>query len=71
MLCAMPKAHAYDSELRNHKRNELRDHFAAKALQSIVSLEYEKWSPEAKADKWAKEGYEIADAMLKAREQKS
>ncbi len=49
----------------------LRDYFAAKAMQADMStytedLIYEtpKWF-EARAEKW----YEIADAMLKAREQ--
>lgn len=46
----------------------LRDYFAAKAMQAMVSTEYgERLASTA----WAKDAYAIADAMLKAREVKS
>ena len=43
----------------------LRDYFAAKAMQGFLAAEY-AYRP----DGWAKEAYEMADAMLKAREVK-
>jgi hypothetical protein len=44
---------------------DLRDYFAAKAMQALVSSSAEDW---LEADIWAPEkSYEIADAMLKAR----
>ena len=43
----------------------LRDYFAAKAMQGFLTAEYAStYRPEA----WAKEAYEMADAMLKARD---
>ena len=44
---------------------ELRDYFAAKAMQGFLAAEY-AYRP----DVWAKEAYGMADAMLKAREVK-
>ena len=49
----------------NYPGMELRDYFAAKAMQGFLAAEY-AYRP----DGWAKEAYEIADAMLKAREVK-
>ena len=46
---------------------QLRDYFAAKAMQSINSREDYNDVP---ADFIAQDAYELADAMLKAREQK-
>ena len=52
-----------------HRANDpgmdLRDYFAAKAMQGFLAAEY-AYRP----DGWAKEAYEMADAMLKAREVK-
>ena len=44
----------------------LRDYFAAKAMQGIVSkqVSHVSW-----VDEYAKNAYKMADAMLKAREQ--
>jgi hypothetical protein len=44
----------------------LRDYFAAKAMQGIVSKEksHVSW-----VDEYAKNAYKMADAMLKAREE--
>ena len=42
----------------------LRDYFAAKAMQGMVSVQYGSRRTEV----WAKDAYELADAMLKARE---
>ena len=44
----------------------LRDYFAAKAMQAIVSKEvsHVSW-----VDEYAKNAYKMADAMMKAREQ--
>ena len=43
----------------------LRDYFAAKAMQGLLTAEY---ASTYRPDAWAKEAYEIADAMIKARE---
>ena len=48
-----------------HVGMTLRDYFAAKAMQGFLAAEY-AYRP----DGWAKEAYEMADAMLKAREVK-
>jgi hypothetical protein len=44
---------------------DLRDYFAAKAMQAIVSKEvsHVSW-----VDEYAKNAYKMADAMMKARE---
>jgi len=42
----------------------LRDYFAAKAMQSVVAINGRNISPKASAS----HAYELADAMLKARE---
>lgn len=47
------------------EKTRLRDKFAAKALQGIVAAEYGHC---VRAQTWAKDAYEVADAMLKARE---
>lgn len=46
-------------------RKSLRDYFAAKAMQGMVTAEYERRSS---PDDWARHAYRVADAMLKARE---
>ena len=52
--------------LNAHQGMTLRDYFAAKAMQSFVSVWYEdaKNNPET----IAKKAYNVADAMLKQRE---
>ena len=45
----------------------LRDYFAAKAMQGMVAAEY---AGTYRSAVWATDAYEIADAMLKAREVK-
>ena len=42
----------------------LRDYFAAKAMQSFAATDLPLWSN----DRLAAEAYDLADAMLKARE---
>ena len=54
-----------------HRTNDpgmdLRDYFAAKAMQGFLTAEYAStYRPEV----WAKDAYEMDDAMLKAREVK-
>ena len=46
---------------------DLRDYFAAAALQGLISKGY---SSAVKADEYALSSYEAADAMMKAREPK-
>ena len=49
----------------DHDGMTLRDYFAAKAMQAMISAEYaEQLNPLA----WSMEAYEIADAMLAMRE---
>ena len=52
--------------IANSQGMTLRDYFAAKAMQAIVSKEvsHVSW-----VDEYAKNSYKMADAMLKAREQ--
>ena len=48
-----------------HVGMTLRDYFAAKAMQGFLTAEYAStYRPEV----WAKDAYEMADAMLKARD---
>ena len=59
----------------NHKGMTMRDYFAAKAMQGLMSG---RWKADmhgilydayrADADKWAESAYHFADAMMKARE---
>ena len=46
----------------------LRDYFAAKAMQGMLAYAY--FHPLAMEDGCARDAYAMADAMLKAREQK-
>jgi hypothetical protein len=43
----------------------LRDYFAAKAMQGMLACPVQ---PQSDADMYARDAYELADAMLKARE---
>ena len=47
----------------NDKGMTLRDYFAAKAMQGLLSSDVN-----AKLENFAKQSYKVADAMLKARE---
>lgn len=54
-------------ETQSKEDRELRDYFAAKAMQAWVS----QIPPEMMEDmmsRWAENSYEMADAMLRARE---
>ena len=48
----------------NHKGMTLRDYFAAKAMQGLIS----EPSTQGTMDEFAHRAYAIADAMMKARE---
>ena len=54
-----------ESNMRN-KGMSLRDYFAAKAMQGMVSAEF---AGNVTTDYWAEEAYKVADAMLKARQE--
>ena len=56
---AFPNPH-----LRDDSGMTLRDYFAAKAMQGLLSSDVN-----AKLEDFAKQSYKVADAMLKAREQ--
>ena len=55
---AFPNPH-----LRDRSGMTLRDYFAAKAMQGLLSSDVN-----AKLENFAKQSYKVADAMLKARE---
>jgi hypothetical protein len=57
----------YASEARNEDCVTLRDLFAAKAMQGFLS-DISKFTTIASHECCAKEAYELADAMLKQRE---
>ena len=63
---AFPLVAEDDSGMMINMGMSLRDYFAAKAMQAIVSKEvsHVSW-----VDEYAKNAYKMADAMLKAREQ--
>lgn len=48
--------------IEHHRGMELRDYFAAKAMQGLLACEVN-----ASVDSFAKQSYTVADAMLKAR----
>ena len=56
---------AYDSSVADDKGMDLRDYFAAKAMQGFAADP--DW--QSGADKAAETAYRWADAMMKAREQ--
>jgi hypothetical protein len=47
---------------------ELRDYFAAKAMQGLMGRAWGELPPEELFKTWATSAYAVADAMLKARE---
>ena len=67
------KAFPYE-ESYNHRGMDLRDYFAAKALQGLMAgrwqtdvhgAKYDAYQADAKG--WAKSAYVFADAMMEAR----
>lgn len=58
-----PKAFPLENDYHVQEGMDLRDYFAAKAMQSIMKIEYD-----LDASEWAKHAYAVADAMLKQRE---
>jgi hypothetical protein len=62
---AFPLVAEDDSGMMINMGMSLRDYFAARAMQGIVSKEvsHVSW-----VDEYAKNAYKMADAMLKARE---
>ena len=62
---AFPLANLWHNELKHYNGMTLRDYFAAHAMQGIcASGPSVEWSN----DRLAAEAYDLADAMLKARE---
>lgn len=55
---------AFPTHLNLTQGMTLRDYFAAKAMQSFTTTDRMLWSNE----RMAAEAYDVADAMLKARE---
>ncbi len=51
-----------------HEGMTLRDYFAAKAMQGCIASEYDV---SFTAKQWAKDAYNVADAMLEARRDKN
>lgn len=70
------KAFPFTYELSEMQGMDLRDYFAAKAMQAIIGndeivkshIEIAKGLGNEPIDVLCKESYEIADAMMKARE---
>jgi len=61
-----PSSQAHQHGMHNPQEGmTLRDYFAAKALQGLLSNR----NAEAAIDEFAAKSYRMADAMLKAREQ--
>jgi hypothetical protein len=66
-----PNAFPSETAQKDYSGMKLRDYFAAKAMQGIMSEYLSKGSGNgywAKYDMIAKEAYQVADAMLKQRE---
>lgn len=61
---AFPLQYVHADEDAQYNGMTLRDYFAAKAMQGLIPPHGYNYSPEAKAVA----AYELADAMLKARE---
>jgi hypothetical protein len=60
---AFPNPH-----LRGDEGMSLRDYFAAKAMQAVITGYATQNKVDSYSDYWAGFAYEMADAMLKARE---
>jgi len=54
--------------IEHHKGMELRDYFAAKAMDTVNMNNYSNLSRETREQYIAKFAYRMADAMMKARE---
>jgi len=78
---AFPVQSIYIEDQETNSRGmDLRDYFAAKAMQAFITLHEEALVRDATYCDWSKDGtsseivseqaYGIADAMMKAREQK-
>ena len=50
-----------------HQGMDLRDYLAAKAMQSLIALCYEKFDVAKDKEILVQDSYEIADAMIEAR----
>ena len=61
---AFPLTSHWHNELNHYNGMTLRDYFAAKAMQGMLSEPSLKATPE----EFASKSYELADAMMKARE---
>lgn len=69
--CAVEKIDGPQRTVERFSGMSLRDWFAGKAMQGFCSLQFRQNSPEiSNPGYWAKASYQMADAMLKAREKK-
>lgn len=69
---AFPSHEAAESDYRNRISGggmSLRDYFAAKAMQGMFASDTDEWNEQGDWESRAKSAYNMADAMLKAREQ--
>ena len=55
-------------DMRDPTGMTLRDYFAAKAMQAVITGSATQNKVDSYSDYWAGFAYEMADAMLKARE---
>ena len=60
---AFPVSFKWGRELSQYNGMTLRDYFAAKAMQGLLSSDVN-----APLETFAKQSYKVADAMMKARE---
>ena len=64
-ISAFARPHSEDADYEYHAQSgmDLRDYFAAKALQGMLA----ETSLKATVEEFANKSYELADAMMKAR----
>jgi len=58
---------AFPAHFESHDGMNLRDYFAAKAMQGLFASDTSDWNQEGEWDERARTAYEMADAMLKER----
>ena len=64
---ARPRSEDADYEYHAQSGMDLRDYFAAKAMQSITQILYKSFDPDIVHEHTAHDAYLFADAMMKAR----
>jgi len=65
---AFPIANLWHNELKQYNGITMRDYFAARAMQGLMSRVWGDMPADELFNIWATSSYALADAMLKARE---